>query len=124
MGGALCIFHQAISAGIGDLDTLPFPAFHLLPDMETCRFMPLELGRGCPFSCTFCSTNDFFRRRFRLKSPARFSPTFVLTDGGREIGRIEGYPGEDFFWGLLEAMMPKPDITEGTGAPSREARQP
>src|SRR5262249_52775477 len=55
--------------GIADLDTLPFPAFHLLPDMETCRFMPLELGRGCPFSCTFCSTNDFFRRRFRLKSP-------------------------------------------------------
>jgi len=31
----------------------------------------LELGRGCPFACTFCSTNDFFRRRFRLKSPAR-----------------------------------------------------
>src|SRR5215472_11262265 len=59
------------AAGITDLDTLPFPAFHLLPDMETCRFMPLELGRGCPFSCTFCSTNDFFRRRFRLKSPAR-----------------------------------------------------
>jgi len=59
------------AAGITDLDTLPFPAFHLLPGMETCRFMPLELGRGCPFSCTFCSTNDFFRRRFRLKSPAR-----------------------------------------------------
>ena len=57
--------------GITDLDSLPFPAFHLLPDMETCRFMPLELGRGCPFACTFCSTNDFFRRRFRLKSPAR-----------------------------------------------------
>src|SRR5262249_23924210 len=31
--------------GITDLDSLPFPAFHLLPDMETCRFMPLELGR-------------------------------------------------------------------------------
>jgi radical SAM superfamily enzyme YgiQ (UPF0313 family) len=52
-----------------DLDTLPFPAFHLFPDVEHCRHFPLELGRGCPFSCTFCSTNDFFRRRFRLKSP-------------------------------------------------------
>lgn len=54
-----------------DLDTLPFPAFHLFPDVGFCRHFPLELGRGCPFSCTFCSTNDFFRRRFRLKSPAQ-----------------------------------------------------
>src|SRR5262249_1960902 len=35
------------------------------------RRFPVELGRGCPFACTLCSTNDFFRRRFRLKSPAR-----------------------------------------------------
>src|SRR5215467_3238887 len=53
-----------------DLDALPFPAFHLFPDVRHCRHFPLELGRGCPFACTFCSTNDFFRRRFRLKSPA------------------------------------------------------
>jgi radical SAM superfamily enzyme YgiQ (UPF0313 family) len=65
------IVHNPDAAGIADLDALPFPAFHLLPDIQSCRFMPLELGRGCPFACTFCSTNDFFRRRFRLKSPAR-----------------------------------------------------
>jgi radical SAM superfamily enzyme YgiQ (UPF0313 family) len=53
-----------------DLDALPFPAFHLFSDVGFCRHFPLELGRGCPFACTFCSTNDFFRRRFRLKSPA------------------------------------------------------
>src|SRR5205823_7536377 len=53
-----------------DLDALPFPAFHLFPDVRFCHHFPLELGRGCPFACTFCSTNDFFRRRFRLKSPA------------------------------------------------------
>ena len=37
----------------------------------------------------------------------RFTPTFVLIDDGKEIGRIRGYPGEDFFWGLLGQMMKK-----------------
>ncbi len=37
-----------------------------------------------------------------------FTPTFVLFDDGREIGRIEGYPGEDFFWGLLQNLVPEP----------------
>jgi len=34
-----------------------------------------------------------------------FTPTFVLMQDGVEIGRIEGYPGEDFFWGLLNQMI-------------------
>lgn len=34
-----------------------------------------------------------------------FTPTFILVEDGREIARIEGYPGEDFFWGLLERML-------------------
>lgn len=54
-----------------DLDNIPFPAFELSRSIERCRYLPVEAGRGCPFSCTFCSTNDFFRRRFRLRSPAR-----------------------------------------------------
>tara|TARA_R110002124_G_scaffold15982_3_gene68557 strand:+ start:1690 stop:2106 length:417 start_codon:yes stop_codon:yes gene_type:complete len=38
--------------------------------------------------------------------PAVFTPTFILIgDEGEELGRIEGYPGEDFFWSLLEAML-------------------
>lgn len=39
--------------------------------------------------------------------PVRFTPTFVLVLEGEEIGRIEGYPGEDFFWGLLGRMIAK-----------------
>jgi radical SAM superfamily enzyme YgiQ (UPF0313 family) len=53
---------------IGDLDTLPLPAYHLCSGIGQNSFITLEIGRGCPFSCSFCSTNDFFRRRFRLKS--------------------------------------------------------
>ncbi|EKD61172.1 MAG: hypothetical protein ACD_54C00365G0003 [uncultured bacterium] len=43
--------------------------------------------------------------------PAVFTPTFVLVDEGVEVGRIEGYPGEDFFWGLLGQML----IAQRTG---------
>jgi hypothetical protein len=39
----------------------------------------------------------------------RITPVFVLVDGGREIGRIRGYPGEDHFWGLLGALMARLD---------------
>lgn len=34
-----------------------------------------------------------------------FTPTFILMDEGREIGRIEGYPGEDFFWPLFTKLL-------------------
>jgi len=55
---------------IADLDKVPFPAFHLIGGVDWASYVSLEIGRGCPFSCTFCSTSSFFRRRFRLKSPA------------------------------------------------------
>lgn len=40
-----------------------------------------------------------------LDRPPLFTPTFILLDDGREVGRIEGYPGEDFFWGLLGGLL-------------------
>ncbi len=39
-----------------------------------------------------------------------FTPTFILVDDGRELARIEGYPGEDFFWGLLSMMLERAEI--------------
>lgn len=37
--------------------------------------------------------------------PVVYTPTFVLVEDGRELGRIIGYGGEDFFWGLLDQML-------------------
>lgn len=47
-----------------------------------------------------------------LTAPPVFTPTFILIDGGRELGRIEGYPGADFFWPLLARLLDAhPDAT-------------
>ena len=56
---------------VEDLDRLPLPAFDLDARIRSRGGIHLEIGRGCPFACSFCSTNDFFRRNFRLKSPLR-----------------------------------------------------
>ncbi|PZX12820.1 hypothetical protein LX81_03527 [Palleronia aestuarii] len=40
-----------------------------------------------------------------LDSPPRVTPTFILVENGNEVGRIEGYPGENFFWPMLDALM-------------------
>ena len=57
---------------VEELDTLPVPAFEEYPveeiGMESIR---VEAGRGCPFSCTFCSTASFFGRSYRVKSADR-----------------------------------------------------
>ncbi len=39
-----------------------------------------------------------------------FTPTFLIVENGHEIARLEGYPGEDFFWPLLAGLL-----TEHTG---------
>lgn len=31
-------------------------------------YQPIDAGRGCPYSCTFCSTSNFWHRTYRLKS--------------------------------------------------------
>lgn len=65
------------------------------PNTDLGQFAPLRvvnIREGAPAGVTF-------------DRPVLFTPTFILIDDGRELGRIEGYPGEDFFWGLLEKML-------------------
>ena len=60
------------SAPLLELDRLPFPAYDLYPiDPTKSSLIPVEAGRGCPFDCSFCSTNLFFSRRYRIKAPTR-----------------------------------------------------
>jgi len=67
---------------IKDLDSLPFPARYLLPMedyLNTKRgrtawalsspATTIICSRGCPFHCSFCSSNLIFGRRVRFRSP-------------------------------------------------------
>ncbi|MFC1851779.1 B12-binding domain-containing radical SAM protein [candidate division CSSED10-310 bacterium] len=67
---------------ISDLDTLPFPARHLV-DYEKYQFrvevpqrglLPaanIMTSRGCPFNCNFCATPANWGRKVRTVSPER-----------------------------------------------------
>ncbi|MGE0768327.1 MAG: thioredoxin family protein [Hyphomicrobiaceae bacterium] len=70
------------------------------------------------------------RLDIRLASAVTVTPTFVLVDDGAEVGRITGYPGADFFWGMLDALiarlrpaLPGPEPLERPIVPGRQAVQ-
>lgn len=41
----------------------------------------------------------------KLARPIRYTPTFLLVTDNIEIGRIEGYPGEEFFFPRLAKLL-------------------
>ncbi|HUS96680.1 MAG TPA: hypothetical protein VMX97_08085 [Hyphomicrobiaceae bacterium] len=53
--------------------------------------------------------------RFLIKGG--YTPTFVLIEDGRDFGRIRGYPGEDFFWGMLQQLLRKLPASRSRPAP-------
>jgi radical SAM superfamily enzyme YgiQ (UPF0313 family) len=67
-------------APILDLDSLPIPAFHLVP-FEKYNFtfevpgqgslpaINVMTSRGCPFNCSFCATPINWGRTVRMRSP-------------------------------------------------------
>ncbi|MBZ2165999.1 B12-binding domain-containing radical SAM protein [Methanobacterium spitsbergense] len=59
---------------IDDLDSIPFPARHLLP-MDEYKILNMKLttgtivsGRGCPYNCSFCASSAMHGHKLRLRS--------------------------------------------------------
>jgi hypothetical protein len=48
-----------------------------------------------------------------LHDPVRYTPTFVLMENGREVGRLIGYIDDAAFWGLLAKLLTKIEGSKG-----------
>jgi radical SAM superfamily enzyme YgiQ (UPF0313 family) len=55
---------------IENLDTLPMPAYDLIPVRTYAEFSsaPIYSTRGCPMSCKFCTLNEMWRFKQRKRS--------------------------------------------------------
>ena len=65
------------------------------PNTEMGQFAPLRM----------VDIKDTLGDDIQFEGRILFTPTFVLVSEGREIGRIEGHPGDHFFWGMLEQLL-------------------
>ena len=83
VGCAVCAqFHREI-----------VPAYNASPEADIAPLVFVDLRGDLPEGVVL-ATRPFV------------TPTFVLIDPqGQEIGRITGYPGDIFFWSLLEEIL-------------------
>ncbi len=67
---------------------------HIYPKTDAGRIAPLRRVnlRALPEDIDFTSRPIF-------------TPTFILVQDGRELGRMEGYSGDEFFWFLLARLL-------------------
>lgn len=80
-----CIYCARWDEEVGD-------AYHKTSEGRAAPLARIQLRDALPDGVTFVRK-------------AVFTPTFVLVQGGQELERIEGYPGEDFFYGMLGVML-------------------
>lgn len=70
-----------------DLDNLPFPSYHLLPEYKPAPprgkalpFTTMITSRGCPYKCSYCC-KAVFGSKFRGQSPMRVVDEIVYHKG-------------------------------------------
>jgi radical SAM superfamily enzyme YgiQ (UPF0313 family) len=83
---------------IPDVNNLPVPRLDLLKKNKLGLWRPVQVGRGCPHSCNFCSVSTYYKRKYR-KQPIEN----VIRDvraakktGSRFIAFIDDNIGVDF----------------------------
>lgn len=105
----LVVFEQKGCVWCQRFDREIAPAYDKTTEGKRAPLRRVDIGGPVPADI------GFIRRE-------RFTPVFVLVDAGREIGRIRGYPGDTFFWGLLANLIERLD--RGESAPPEPAAAP
>ena len=70
------VYHNPDREPVGDLDTIPYPAWHLLDlakydycplvGLKKTKFLPMLASRGCPYQCVFCAQEKIHKKiRYR-----------------------------------------------------------
>jgi hypothetical protein len=118
----------ATAPAIAQLASAPELVMFMEAGCPWCRLWDREVGEAYPRSeeglrapLRRIHISEARRSGLTLSAAVTVTPTFVLIDRGVELGRITGYPGADFFWGMLGeliARLPAPPVENG----SRDAR--
>ena len=86
------------------------PAYPRTPEGQAAPLIRLDIKDPLPDGVTLTG-----------RTPA-FTPTFVLTDDGTEVARIEGYAGDEFFWVLLADMLRKSGWAPAAAPPQSDVQ--
>ncbi len=88
----LVMFERAGCVWCARFDAEIAPIYGKTEESQAAPLRRVDLGRPLPADLAKID-------------PGAFTPTFVVVDEGREIGRIRGYPGDAFFFGLLGRIL-------------------
>lgn len=88
-----------------DLGSLPFPSPEFAPRYKSWYFpgklsSVLEVSRGCPYSCDFCSVTSFFGRQWRKRDNSALIA---------EIKRLKRSLGVEHFYFIDECWGVRPE---------------
>jgi hypothetical protein len=95
----LIVFEQKGCVWCQRFDREIAPAYAKTAEGKRAPLRRVDIARPMPQDLSFITRE-------------RFTPVFVLVENGAEFGRIRGYPGETFFWGLLANLIERLDRGE------------
>jgi hypothetical protein len=72
-------------------------------DEISAKYLLTDEGKAAPLVRMHLGAP--FPANYAEIAPVAFTPTFILIADGAEVGRIAGYPGEDFFWPMLDDLI-------------------